>query len=150
MGNSLKEFIDAFLKEHALDLGDVTNTRRTLYGKVTRRELDDLLRLHDVPDATAHSPSRVPTTTPLQGLFVLNSPFVQARAAALARRLGREMPGHVEGRVRRAYLLLYGRSPTDAEARLAAEFLSTGNSVDSAWEQYAHTLLGANEFLFVD
>src|SRR5205085_5043397 len=82
------------------DLCDAGNQRRTLYGTVTRRELSDLLRLHDVPDATTHSAGRVPTTTPLQGLFVLNSPLMQAQSAALVRRLNAEAPGGIEERVR--------------------------------------------------
>jgi hypothetical protein len=130
------------------ELGDPNNRRRTLYGTVTRRELSDLLRLHDVPDATTHSAGRVPTTTPLQGLFVLNSPFVQAQSAALVRRLKAEAPGGTEERVRRAYLLLYGRPPTEGQVRLATEFLGSGG--DAVWEEYARVLLAANEFLYVD
>ncbi|HEX5272134.1 MAG TPA: DUF1553 domain-containing protein [Gemmataceae bacterium] len=130
------------------ELGDPGNDRRTLYGTVTRRELSDLLRLHDVPDATTHSAGRVPSTTPLQGLFVLNSPFVRAQAAALVRRLKADAPGGTEGRVRRAYLLLYGRPPTEGQVRLATEFLGSGG--DAVWEAYAQVLLGSNEFLFVD
>src|SRR5207244_7070135 len=45
----------------ALDLGEANNRRRTVYGTVKRRELNDMLRLHDFPDPMAHSPSRVPT-----------------------------------------------------------------------------------------
>lgn len=135
-------------------LGDANNHRRTLYGTVQRRELHDLLRLHDVPDATAHSPTRVPTTTPLQGLFVLNSPLMQAQSAALVRRLKAEAPDGVEGRVRRAYVLLYGRPATEGQVRLAVDFLTRGKPgtpvSDAAWEEYAQVLLGSNEFLFVD
>jgi len=130
------------------DLADAGNHRRTLYGTITRRELTDLLRLHDVPDATTHSAGRVPTTTPLQGLFVLNSPLMQAQSAALVRRLKAETPGGIEERVRRAYLLLYGRPATEGQVRLAVEFLKAGS--DAAWEEYAQVLLGSNEFLFVD
>src|SRR5581483_12078149 len=87
----------------SMELGDARNRRRTLYGTVRRRELHDLLRPHDFPDPTAHSPSRTPTTIPLQQLFTLNSPFVQRQAAALARRLKAEAPGGSEERSRRAY-----------------------------------------------
>ncbi|HEV3257257.1 MAG TPA: DUF1553 domain-containing protein, partial [Gemmataceae bacterium] len=136
------------------ELGDPQNRRRTLYGTVKRRELNDLLRLNDFPDPTAHSPARVPTTTPLQLLFVLNSPFVQQQAAALARRLKAEAPGGTEARVRRAYLLLYGRPATDGQVKLAVEFLTAGKPdapvSDALWEEYAQALLGSNEFLFVD
>lgn len=128
-----------------LELGDAKNQRRTLYGTVKRRELHDMLRLFDFPDPTTHSAVRVPTTTPLQQLFTLNSPFLQTRAAALVQRLKTEAPDD-DTRVRRAYLLLYGRPATENQLRLAREFLGS----DEAWRQYAHVLLGSNEFLFVD
>src|SRR5262245_43685811 len=128
------------------EVGELNNHRRTLYGTVKRRELNDLLRLHDVPDATTHSPGRIPTTTPLQQLYLLNSPFVQQQSSALARRLQTEWPGDVEGRIRRVYALLFGRLPTAGEVRLGREFL-TG---ESSWSAYCQALLGSNEFLFVD
>ena len=138
----------------SLDLGDAKNQRRTIYGTVKRRELSDLLRLHDVPDATTHSPARVPTTTPLQQLFTLNSAFMQQQSAALAKRLKAEVPEGTEARVRRAYLLLYGRAATDGQVKLALEFLTAGKAgapvSDAAWVEYAQVLLGSNEFLFVD
>src|SRR6202011_3452485 len=90
------------------DLGDASNRRRTLYGIVKRRELNDLLRLHDFPDPTTHSPSRIPTTTPLQQLFTLNGPFIQQQATALARRLQNDVSDSVAARVRQAYRLVYG------------------------------------------
>jgi hypothetical protein len=136
------------------DLGDPRNRRRTLYGTVKRRELNDLLRLYDVPDATVHNPARVPTTTPLQQLFVLNSPFMQQQSAALMRRLKADIPRDSEWRIRRAYLLLYARPATDAQVKLALDFLAAGQTrgfiPDAAWEQYGQALLGSNEFLFVD
>lgn len=128
------------------DLADPNNCRRTLYGTIKRRELSDLLRLYDFPDPIAHSPGRTPTTTPLQQLFVLNSPFVQQQSSALARRLQTEEG--VEARIRRAYRLLFGRLATDTEVRLAIEFLRPGS--EALWQQYAQVLLGSNEFLFVD
>jgi hypothetical protein len=136
----------------SLDLGDAKNRRRTVYGTVKRRELNDMLRLYDFPDPTTHSPGRLPTTTPLQQLFVLNSPFVQQQSAALARRLKAEAPGSVEERVRRAYLLLYGRAATEGQVRVAVEFLQAEKpaEAEALWQQYAQVLLGSNEFLFVD
>ena len=63
------------------------NHRRTLYGTVKRRELHDMLRLFDFPDPTTHSAARMPTTTPLQQLFVAQQPVHAAagdRAGAAA------------------------------------------------------------------
>ncbi len=137
-----------------VELGDPHNRRRTIYGTVKRRELHDLLRLHDFPDPTSHSPGRLPTTTPLQQLFVFNSPFIQQQASALARRLLDEVPGGIEDRVRYTSHLLYGRSATDAQVRLAVAFLTAeppdDASRDAWWKEYAQVLLGSNEFLFID
>jgi hypothetical protein len=137
----------------AHELSAADNHRRTLYGLVKRRDLDDLLRLYDFPDATVHSPGRVPTTTPLQQLFVLNSDFMAAQAAALVARLRTEGADDAE-RVRRAHQLLYGRPATDGQVQVALEFLVTGGddlaAREDSWRQYAQVLLGSNEFMFVD
>jgi hypothetical protein len=133
----------------AQELGDPKNRRRTLYGKVKRRELSDVLRLHDFPDPTTHSGNRVPTTTPLQQLFTLNSPFLQEQASALVKRLHAEAPANDEVRVRHAYRLLYGREATAGQVRLALDFLGAGDRA-ALWDQYAQALLASNEFLFVD
>jgi hypothetical protein len=136
-----------------MDLGDSRNQRRTLYGTVKRRELSDLLRLNDFPDPTAHSPARLPTTTPLQQLFVLNSPFIEQQAAALVSRLKRDAPCRTEEKIHRAYLLLYGRAPTERQTDLAIDFLTQGRRekiTDAMWQQYAQALLASNEFLFID
>ena len=139
----------------SLDLGDAKNRRRTLYGTVKRRELHDLLAAARLPRSRPRTaPNRVPTTTPLQQLFTLNSPFVQQQGAALARRLKTEASGGAEAGIRRSYLLLYGREPTAAQLRLGLDFLAPGSAEataqDALWEQYAQVLLGSNEFLFVD
>ncbi|MEO6753278.1 MAG: DUF1549 and DUF1553 domain-containing protein, partial [Chthoniobacteraceae bacterium] len=56
------------------------NHRRTLYGTVNRDEIDPMLRINDFPEASAHSPVRPETSTPLQMLFALNSSFLQQQA----------------------------------------------------------------------
>ena len=131
----------------ALDLNATSNHRRTLYGLIKRRELADILRLHDFPDPLTHSAARYTTTTPLQQLFTLNSPFIQQGAQALAQRLNREANDD-PSRIQRAYQLLFSRSPAPHETSLALAFL--GEEGESAWPQYLQVLLGSNEFTFVD
>ena len=131
------------------ELTDPKNQRRTLYGLVRRRDLTDLLRLHDFPDPLAHSASRIPTTTPLQQLFTLNGPLLRREAASLARRLEADAPAGGEVRVRRAYALLFNRAPTEKEIRLALGFIGEKPDADD-WSRYAHVLLASNEFLFID
>jgi hypothetical protein len=135
------------------------NRRRTLYGAVSRHNLDSLLRLFDFPDPNITADARIATTVPLQQLFVLNSEFMVAGAKALAARLATSgVAGEQDdARVRRAIQLVYGRPANDGEVSLALEFLAAQPSVDgdqisalARWEQYCQALLGANEFWFVD
>jgi hypothetical protein len=131
-----------------LELSDAKNQRRTIYGTVKRREIHDMLRLFDFPDPTTHNAVRITTTTPLQQLFTLNSPFMTQQAVALVSRLKTDAATD-DARIRRAYVLLYGRPATEAQVRLGLDFLGP-NADDTAWRQYAQVLLGSNEFLFVD
>jgi hypothetical protein len=69
------------------DLARPDNRRRTLYGSVSRHELNSLLRLFDFPDPNLTADERPTTTVPLQQLFVLNSEFMVRNAKALVARL---------------------------------------------------------------
>ena len=134
------------------DLADAGFVRRTLYGKISRHNLNSLLRLFDFPDPNISSAKRTQTTVPLQQLFVLNSEFMIRRAQELARRLAGEGADDRE-RILRAYALLYGREASEDELAAGLEFLrspvETGSRLN-AWEQYAQVLLAGNEFTFID
>ncbi len=129
------------------DLSSPDNRRRTLYAKISRHKLDGLLRQFDFPDPNLTSDKRTISTVPLQGLFVLNSDFMAKRAEALANRLAKEARDD-GARVRRAFVLLYGRPAGDDEVAMGVEFVKGAGP--SGWSQYAQVLIGANEFLFVD
>jgi hypothetical protein len=135
-----------------MELSESQNVRRTLYGTVKRRELTDLLRLNDFPDPVTHSPTRIPTTTPLQQLYTLNSPFMQQQATALASRLKRETPDESADaarlRIVNAYRIVFGRSPTSKESELGVSFVRDNDP--ATWQQYCQVLLGSNEFLFIE
>ena len=136
----------------AIALKEVGNRRRTIYGIVARRELEPMLRIFDFPEPTSHSPRRLPTTTPLQQLFVLNGPFIQQQAQSLAGQLSEQSSDRE--RIELCYYLLFSRSPSDTEIALGQKFVqdaeSFATSPEDRWMAYAHSLLGLNEFLFVD
>ena len=134
------------------DLAKADNHRRTLYGAVSRHELNSLLRLFDFPDPNLTADERPVTTVPLQQLFVLNSEFMVQSAKALAKRLVAVAPLNA-ARIQYAYVCLYGRPPSEHEMNLGLEFLgAAGEPAEklTRWEQYAQALLAANEFLYVD
>ncbi|MEC9055896.1 MAG: DUF1553 domain-containing protein, partial [Verrucomicrobiota bacterium] len=113
-----------------LDLSRADNYRRTIYGKIDRRDLEPVLQIHDFPDPDAHSPAREKTITPLQQLFVLNGQFFRQQAEALVNRLYREAPESEEVRVGLAHELLYGRPATEEEVDLARSFLELEGASD--------------------
>ena len=67
--------LDLSMGGRTVSLSDAKNRRRTVYAKISRHELDGLLRLFDFPDANVSAAKRTETTVPQQQLFVLNSPF---------------------------------------------------------------------------
>ncbi len=137
--------LDDSLGGPALNLDLPTNRRRTLYGKIGREEQHDMLRTFDFPPPTSHSPARDLTTTPLQQLFVLNSAFVEAQAAAIITGLS---DGPIDDRIAIVYQLLFQRPPSDDERRIGTSFLA--EATPERWRSYVKSLLGLNEFLFVD
>jgi hypothetical protein len=133
--------LDLTLGGPSTDLDQPGNRRRTVYARVSRGRVNPLLQLYDFPEATMHSPSRETTTTPLQQLFVMNSPFIAEQAAALVRSV--EQEADAPGKVRAIYRKVLARDPTDAEIARAAAYLTTGTLAD-----FAHALLYTNEVIF--
>ncbi|WP_425614645.1 PSD1 and planctomycete cytochrome C domain-containing protein [Anatilimnocola sp. NA78] len=133
--------------------GDLDGSRhRSVYLPILRDRLPDVLDLFDFAEPSLVTGDREITNVPVQALYLMNSPFVLARAAGLAKRLQKEGP-EAEERVDRAYLLCYGRAPSAAERKLATEFLSQESA--AADEQklltaYCQALLAAAEFRNVD
>ena len=143
--------LDAATAGRSLELSDPSNKRRTVYSRVSRLKLDDLLMQFDYPDANVHAEKRAGTITPMQRLFMLNSPFIQDRALALASRVAAEAGASESARVRHVHSLLYAREPDRAELQLALDFLRKPAPADfPRWAQYAQMLLASNEMLYVD
>ena len=135
----------------SLELDDPANHRRTLYARISRLKLDDLLMQFDYPDANVHAENRSVTTTAIQKLFMLNSPFILSQAKALAARLRANSRESDKARVQHAYALLFGREPERIEVKLGLEFLHKPAIPEmDRWEQYAQMLLVSNEMLYVD
>jgi hypothetical protein len=146
--------LDRTLRGPSTDLDSPDNVRRTVYAKISRHDLNGLLRLFDFPDANISSERRSETTVPQQQLYVLNSRFMIQQAQALAERIFESPDQTLEEQISRTFLVLYGREATDAEVRLGKLFLQQDpddqdHSLSKA-ARYAQVLLAANEFLFID
>jgi hypothetical protein len=77
--------------------------------------------LFDFPSPSMSSEKRFATNVPLQRLFFMNSDFMQQQAELLARRVANEPD--TAARIRKAYSLVLGRGPTDAEMSAGVEYL---------------------------
>jgi len=119
------------------------------------------LALFDGPDPSSSTGVRLPSTTPLQALFLLNNPLAHRSATRFAGRILGAAPDE-NARVNFAYEVALNR-PAAAEelhecgeflqqyrAQLAARKTPADQLEPLAWAALARALLSANEFVFVD
>ena len=130
--------------------GEIINSkRRTIYATISRTgdkfKSDNFLRLFDFPAAVSTSPKRANSTVPQQYLFMLNSDFMNQRAAALGKSLF-ESETKKSHTITKAYEKLYSRIPETREIQLAQEWLGTNPNINR-WNQYAQVLLSAHEMI---
>jgi hypothetical protein len=118
--------------------------RRMIYQQKPRMQLDDTFGAFDCPDAGQTAPQRNSSTTPLQTLNLLNSPFLLQQSGAFAERVktsAKEPPDQV----RLAFRLAFQREPSESELQAALKL-----SAQHGLAAVCRALLNANEFLYVD
>jgi Protein of unknown function (DUF1553)/Protein of unknown function (DUF1549) len=176
-GSLLKIKNRAFFFDHtSIDLTDYTSNRRSLYLPVVRNNVYDVFQLLNFPDPAVSTGDRVPTTVAPQALLAMNSNLVMQQASELAARVLAE-PGDDNQRLTRLYAIVYGREATPEEISSDREFLAqidrtmpaanaeappktnteAGPTADElarqrvrqTWGILCHTLLAANEFIYV-
>jgi hypothetical protein len=96
---------------------------RSIFTRIMRNNRDPLADVFDAPQWFSSASSRDVTTTPIQSLLLLNSPFMLKRGEALAARVVKEAPGDEAVQVRRLYQILFTRLPSPTEVARAASFL---------------------------
>lgn len=118
--------------------------RRMIYQERMRRVDDQLFTAFDFPDCGQVRAKRPVSTTPLQALNLLNSPFVLEQSRLIATRALQESDGDERRAVDRCFELLLGRMPTADERAACLE--------ESGEEQLAvvcRALINSNEFAFL-
>ncbi|MEE2967487.1 MAG: PSD1 and planctomycete cytochrome C domain-containing protein [Verrucomicrobiota bacterium] len=132
--------------------GEILNSkRRTLYATISRTgdrfQSDAFLRLFDFPAAVSTSSKRSSSVVPQQYLFMMNSPFMTARAKYLGKQLF-DSSDNTKTIIESAYQKLYSRPPDNNERDLANKWLGDSPSQKN-WELYAQVLLSAHELIQV-
>ncbi len=119
--------------------------RRSVYRIVVRSGRDPLLKSFDCPDASAAAPKRSVTTTPIQSLQLMNSPFLLRQADLFATRIKKEVGVNKIAGLTQAYHLAFGRNPTPKEAGIALSHLQEYGMESLCW-----ALLNSSEFLYLN
>jgi len=127
---------------------------RSVYLPVLRDKLPDVLDLFDFAEPSLVTGNRETTNVPLQALYLMNSPFVMDRAAALAARVSR-FTGDQDRQIRHAFVLCFSRLPSAEELQLARQFFAQaaemeGAEATDALKLYCHSLLATAEFRNLD
>ncbi|GMV93874.1 MAG: hypothetical protein AMXMBFR82_36520 [Candidatus Hydrogenedentota bacterium] len=135
-------YVHIYVPKEEFAPGDL---RRMIYQWKPRVEQDITFGVFDCPDATQATPKRVSSTSPLQALSLLNSPFMNAQAEVFAGRLKNEAGETIEDQVRRAFLLAFGREPDSEETAASAAFVR-----DRGLILFCRALYSANEFLYLN
>ena len=153
-----------FVFDHtSIDHTKYDSLRRAVYLPVIRNNLYTMFEQFDFPDPTMPTGSRNATVVAPQALLMMNSELVIDSADAMARSLlnDRSDPVH---RIELGYDRAISRSPTDAETKLALDFILQMTTQDAAtdataetqrltelraWSLFCQTLLACNEFIYV-
>lgn len=134
---------------------DPKSPRRSVYLTVKRGSLIELLQLFDAPDAMQSIGRRETSTVAPQALAMLNSEAVRNWSIDLSKRARPTPETKLEDAIIAAYEIAYGRTPSTGELSEMVAFVEkqskgrTGN-LETAFQDFCHLLLCANEFLYID
>ena len=110
--------------------------RRTIYGFVDRRNVPNMFQAFDFPSPDLTTGRRETGVVPQQALFMMNSPLVVQQSRNVVRNIVFK-PMTAEARVKLLYNQVYQRPPTEAELKLAADYLRADGAAE--WETNAQS-----------
>ena len=141
-----------------------TDRHRSVYLPIVRDLVPEVLDLFDFPDPSLMTGKRESTSVPGQALFMLNSPFVAEQSRRLAERILKWQPDDstkdaellFRARLNLAGWLVFSRSPTETDLRVANEFFAkhevlaggkgTVQVSPAVWASYCRALFASAEF----
>ncbi len=129
--------------------------RRSVYVFMRRSVRFPMLEVFDAPDATASCGRRVPTTTPLQALALMNDAFARDQATRFADAVLAQAGDDAGAQVEHAFALALLREPTRDERARALEFVRRaaerqGGDAKRALVDLCQVMFNLNEFVYVD
>ena len=133
--------------------------RRTVYQLVRRSAPQSLLNAFDAPVMEINCARRVSTTSATQALALMNGEFATTQSEHFARRLLNQ-GGEDSQRIREAFRIAFSRDPSPTEADRLLTFVRKQEAFYQelpeaerrlrVYRDICQTLLGANEFIYLD
>ena len=156
MGGALTDSLNSYGFEEAYVHPDETR-RRTVYLPIYRNKMPTLLTLFDFADPSASIAARPKSSVAPQGLYFMNSDFVEQRARALADHLLQLDGVDDSSRIERAYWIALTRKPESKEVDEMLDYISEYPSHEDApdgrldsWQSFCRLLLASNEYNYVN
>ena len=118
--------------------------RRMLYQERMRRVDDGIFTAFDFPDCGQVRAKRPVSTTPLQALNLLNSPFVVEQTKMIAQRALTQTKNDQQAAIEYCFTLILGRKPDSEEITACLPIAKQG---DLAF--ICRALINSNEFAFL-
>ena len=123
---------------------------RSVYLPVIRDNLPEVMSLFDAADPSLITGKRQLTTTPAQGLYLMNNPLVLRAADAAAERALQDE--NEESRLKTTFERFWSRPPTAEERIAALSFLEKYRAEESSekevWSALCQALFATAEFQF--
>ncbi|HMF20496.1 MAG TPA: DUF1553 domain-containing protein, partial [Gemmataceae bacterium] len=134
-----------------------TSTHRSVYLPLVRTLVPRSLEVFDFAEQGMVTGNRDTTTVPTQALYLLNDPFVQKQAQALAKRVLAPAALDDAARIHLAYRLLLARTATAKECERAQHYLGEyeaaaekeSNPRLAAWASFCQAILASAEFRYI-
>jgi hypothetical protein len=134
--------------------------RRSVYSYWKRGLKYPMFEVHDQPDLNVTCEKRNTTTVPTQALTMLNNEFVLIQAGRLAERVMREAGSDSTKQIRVLHRVALSREPSEKEIASFQAFLKRQRDFHAARSEeaaelaaltdFAHVMLNANEFVYVN
>lgn len=147
--------------QHKPFTADYPTRQRSIYLMQQRLKKNRYLALFDGADPSSSTGVRLPSTTPLQALFLMNDPLAHASAEKFADR-AIAGGGNEQARLAAAFRLALVRMPTTDEVAECRDFLqqyrerltalkTPASDIErSSWVAFARAFLSGNELIFID
>ena len=118
--------------------------RRLLYQERFRRVDDQIFTAFDFPDCGQIRARRPVSTTPLQALNLLNSPFIVEQTRLIAERAQANSGGDLSREIKQCFQLLLNRDPSADELEICSKVAQ-----DESLAIVCRALINSNEFVFL-